>query len=49
MAGGSLAERRDAHQRRAARTRHPDAIVLDRGVEVAAAAMLLEEGVEVSE
>jgi hypothetical protein len=46
---GSLAEGRDAHQHRAARTRHPDAIVLDGRVEVAAAAVLLEEGVEVCE
>jgi hypothetical protein len=35
--------------RRAARTRHPDAIVLDIGVEFTAAAMFLEEGVEVGE
>jgi serine acetyltransferase len=35
--------------RRAARTRHPVAIVLDRGVEIAAASMLLEKGVEVGE
>jgi hypothetical protein len=31
----------------AARTRHPDAIVLDRGVEAAAAPMLLDQGAEV--
>ena len=34
---------------RATRARHPDAIVLDTGVEFTAAAMLLEEGVEVGE
>jgi hypothetical protein len=34
---------------RAARACHPHPVVLDRGVEVAAAAMLLEEGVEVGE
>jgi hypothetical protein len=49
MAGGSLAERRDAHQRGAARTRHPDAVALDLIVEIAAAPMLLEEGVEVGQ
>jgi hypothetical protein len=38
-----------AADRRAARTRHPDAVAFDGGVEVAAAAMFLEEGVEVSE
>jgi hypothetical protein len=38
-----------AADHRAARTRHPDVIVLDRRVEIAAATMLLEEGVEVSE
>jgi len=46
---GSLAERHDAHQRRAARTRHPDAVALDLTVEIAAAALLLEEGVEVGQ
>jgi hypothetical protein len=46
-AGGSLAERRDVHQHRAAGTRHPDAVVLDSGVEITATAMLLKEGVEV--
>jgi hypothetical protein len=29
-----------------ARTRHPDSIVLDAGIQLAAAAVLLEEGVE---
>jgi hypothetical protein len=38
-----------AADRRTARTRHPHAIVLDGGVEVAAAAVLLVEGVEVGE
>jgi hypothetical protein len=33
--------------RRAARTRHSDAIVLDRRVEITAATVLLQEGVEV--
>jgi hypothetical protein len=32
--------------RRAARTRHPDAVALDAAVQVAAVLMLLEEGVE---
>jgi hypothetical protein len=32
--------------RRPARTPHPDAVALDRAVEVAAATVLLEEGVE---
>jgi hypothetical protein len=49
MLPGSLAERRDAHQHGAACTRHPDTIVLDRRVEIPAATMLLEEGVEVGE
>jgi hypothetical protein len=40
---------RDAHQHGPARGRNPDAVALDGGVEIAAAAMLLEEGVEVSE
>ena len=34
---------------RAARTRHPHAIALDRAVEIAAATVLLEEGVQVGE
>jgi hypothetical protein len=34
---------------RAARTCHPDGVVLDRRVEIAAATMFLEEGVEVGE
>jgi hypothetical protein len=38
-----------AADRRAARTRHPDAVAVDGGVEVAATAMLLEEGVEIGE
>ena len=49
MAGGSLAERHDAHQHSAAQARHRDAIILDRRVEITAAAMLLQEGVEVGE
>jgi hypothetical protein len=49
MAGGSLAERHDGHQRGDARTGHPDPIALDRTIEIATATMLLEEGVEVSE
>jgi len=38
-----------AADHRAARAGHPDVIVLDRRVEIAAAAMLLQEGVEVGE
>jgi hypothetical protein len=34
--------------RRAARTRHPDAVAFG-GVEIAAATMLLQEGVEIGE
>ena len=49
MAGGSLAERRDAHQHSAARARHPEAIALDGGVEIAAALVLQVKGVEVGE
>jgi hypothetical protein len=49
MAGGSLAERRDAHQQGAARAGHPHAVALDGGVEIAAATVFLEEGVEVGE
>jgi hypothetical protein len=38
-----------AADRRTARTRRPHAIVLDGGIEVAAAAVLLQEVVEVGE
>jgi hypothetical protein len=38
-----------AADHRAARTRHPDAVALDGGVWVAAAPVLLEEGVEVGD
>ena len=44
MAGGSLAERHDAHQHSAARAVIPDAVALDAAVQVAAAAVLLAEG-----
>jgi hypothetical protein len=43
---GSVAERHDAHQHRDARTRRPDAVAIDSGVEVAAALVLSVEGVE---
>ena len=46
MAGGSLAERHDAHQHSAARTPHPDAVSLDAAVQVAAVLVLLKEGLE---
>ena len=46
MAAGSLAERYDVHQHGAARARRPDAVALAAAVEVAAASVLLEEGVE---
>jgi hypothetical protein len=44
MAGGSLAERLNAHQNRAARARHSDAIVLEPGVQLAAVLVLADEG-----
>jgi hypothetical protein len=44
--GGSLAERYDAHQRSTAQAGHPDADTPDVAVEIAAASVLLEEGVE---
>ena len=37
---GSLAERHDAHQHRAARARHPDAVACDAAVEIAASEVL---------
>jgi hypothetical protein len=46
MLPGSLAERHDAHQHRAARARHPDSIALDTAVKLAAASVLLEECIE---
>jgi hypothetical protein len=46
MAGGSLAERHDAHQHSAARARHPDAVALDRAVQVATTTVLQVEGVD---
>ena len=56
LGGGWLAaslaerERDDAHQHRAARTRHPEANrPRPRGVKIAAAAMLLQEGVAVAQ
>jgi hypothetical protein len=41
---GSLAERHGAHQHRAARARHPDAVTVDAAVQLAAAGMLRVEG-----
>jgi len=40
------AERHDAHQHGAARARHPDAVILDVALELAAVAMLEVEGFE---
>src|SRR4029434_2429601 len=46
MSGGSLAERRDVHQHRAAGARHPDPIDLDCAVQRAVVFMLEDEGFE---
>jgi len=43
---GSLAERHEGHQHRAARARHPDAIGLDARVQLAAVLVLEDEGLE---